>query len=82
VSVALLGLIWFIIAAGLLAVAWRNEWFIRILLVWSMFGAAGVVAFVYTEIFLLGSICPLCTIAHISGLAILALSALALRRHL
>jgi uncharacterized membrane protein len=82
VSVALLGLVWFIIAAGLLAVAWRNEWFVRIVFAWSMFGAAGVVVFVYTEIFLLGSICPLCTIAHISGLAILALSAFALRRPL
>jgi uncharacterized membrane protein len=82
VSVALLGLIWFIIAAGLLAVAWRNERFVRIVFAWSMLGAAGVVAFVYTEIFLLGSICPLCTIAHLSGLAILALSAFALRRPL
>jgi len=82
VSVALLGLVWFIIAAGLLAVAWRNERFVRIVFAWSMLGAAGVVAFVYTEIFLLGSICPLCTIAHLSGLAILALSAFALRRPL
>jgi uncharacterized membrane protein len=79
-SVALLGLIWFIIAAGLLAVAWRNERFVRIVFAWSMLGAVGVAAFVYTEIFLLGSVCPLCTIAHLSGIAILALSALALRR--
>ena len=82
VSVALLGLIWFIIAAGLLMVAWRNERFVRIVFAWSMLGAAGVAAFVYTEIFLLGSICPFCTIAHLSGLAILALSAFALRRPL
>jgi uncharacterized membrane protein len=81
-SVALLGLIWFIIAAGLVAVAWRNDRFVRIVFTWSMLGATGVVAFVYTEIFLLGSICPLCTVAHISGLAILALSAFALRRPL
>lgn len=79
-SVALLGLIWFIIAAGSLAATWRNERFVRIVFAWSMLGAAGVAAFVYTEIFLLSSICPLCTIAHLSGLAILALSALALRR--
>lgn len=82
VSVALLGLTWFIIAAGLLGLAWRNERLIRIVFAWSMIGAAGVVAFVYTEIFLLGSICPLCTIAHLSGLATLALSTLALRRPL
>ena len=82
VSVALLGLIWFIIAAGLLAVAWRNDRFVRIVFAWGVLGAAGVVAFVYTEIFLLSSICPLCTIAHLSGLAILAFSAFALRRPL
>ena len=82
VSVALLGLVWFIIAAGLVVVAWRNGRSIRIVFAWSMLGAAGVVAFVYTEIFLLGSVCPLCTIAHLSGLAILALSAFALRRPL
>jgi uncharacterized membrane protein len=79
VSVALLGLIWFIIAAGLLVMTWRNERLIRIVFAWSILGAAGVVAFVYTEIFLLGSVCPLCTIAHVSGLAILGLSAFALR---
>lgn len=80
VSVALLGLIWFIIAAGLLLLTWRNERFVRIVFAWSILGAAGVAAFVYTEIFLLGSVCPFCTIAHVSGLAILALSAFALRR--
>jgi uncharacterized membrane protein len=82
VSVALLGLVWFIVAAGLLALAWRNERLIRIVVAWSLLGAAGVVAFVYTEIFLLGSVCPLCTIAHLSGLAMLALSILAMRRPL
>ncbi len=80
VSVALLGLIWFIIAAGLVALAWRNREFIRVVVAWSLLGAAGVAAFVYTEIFLLGTVCPLCTIAHVSGLAILALSVLALRQ--
>jgi uncharacterized membrane protein len=79
VSVALLGLIWFIIACGLILIARRDERFMRGLVAWSLLGAVGVAGFVYTEIFLLGSFCLLCTIAHLAGLAILALSAASLR---
>jgi len=74
ISVAMLGLGWFILALGLILVAWRNVRLIYGVLVWSVLGAVGVAGFVYTEIFLLGSICLLCTIAHVMGLAILALS--------
>jgi len=79
VSVALLGLGWFIIVLVLLVLTWRDERFMRAVAAWSLLGAAGVAAFVYTEVFLLGSICPFCTIAHLSGLAILVLSVFALR---
>jgi uncharacterized membrane protein len=79
VSVAALGLGWFIIASSLLLIAWRNERYIRAVFAWSLLGAAGVVAFVYTEVFLLGSICQLCTLAHLSGLGILAISIMCLR---
>jgi len=79
VSVALLGLGWFIIACGLILTAWRDGRFMRGVVVWSILGAVGVAGFIYTEIFLLGSICPLCTIAHIAGLAILALSITSMR---
>ena len=74
VSVALLGLGWFAVALGLIALAGRNQRFIWTVVGWSLLGAAGVAGFVYTEIFLLGSICVLCTIAHVTGLAILPLS--------
>ena len=74
ISVAVLGLGWFIIALGLIMIARRDTRFIRGIVLWSILGAAGVAGFVYTEIFLLGSICPLCTIAHVAGLAILGLS--------
>jgi uncharacterized membrane protein len=80
VSVALLGLGWFIIACGLIMIAWRDERFMRGVVVWSILGAVGVAGFVYTEIFLLGSICVLCTIAHVAGLVILALSVKAAER--
>lgn len=79
VSVALLGMIWFIIVTGLIGLAWKDRRFVRILVAWSLLGAIGVSGFVYTEVFLLGAICPLCTITHIFGLAILAFSAFALR---
>jgi uncharacterized membrane protein len=79
ISVALLGLGWFIIAFGLIVIAWRNVRLIRGVVFWSLLGAVGVAGFVYTEIFLLGSICPLCTIAHVAGLAILALSIASMR---
>lgn len=79
VSVALLGLGWFIVAIGLIALSWRAIRFIRWVVAWAILGAGGVVAFVYTELFLVGSICSLCTIAHLSGLAILAISIIELR---
>jgi len=74
VSVALLGLGWFIVALGLIAFSWRYRRFIWTLVGWSLLGAAGVAGFVYTEIFLLESICLLCTAAHLAGLVVLALS--------
>jgi len=79
VSVALLGLGWFIVALGLIALAWRDRRFMWCVVAWSLLGAAGVAGFVYTEIFLLGSICPLCTLAHVAGLVILALSVVCVR---
>jgi uncharacterized membrane protein len=79
VSVAMLGLGWFIIALGLIIVAWQNEPAIIGMVAWSVLGAVGVAGFVYTEIVLLGSICQLCTITHIAGLTILALSTVSLR---
>lgn len=79
ISVALLGLGWFIIALGLIALTWRDARYMPAVLAWSLLGAAGVAGFVYTEVFLVGSICALCTVAHLAGLAILALSIVSAR---
>jgi len=79
ISVAQLGLGWFIIALPLILIARRGARLIRAVVVWSLLGAVGVAGFVYTEIFLLGSICPLCTVAHVAGLAILVLSIASMR---
>jgi len=80
ISVALLGLGWFIIALPLIILTRRDARFIRAVVAWSLLGALGVAGFVYTEIFLLGSICVLCTIAHIAGLAILALAIVSVQK--
>jgi uncharacterized membrane protein len=79
ISVALLGLGWFIIVFGLVVISWRNPGLVRVVAAWSLLGAVGVAGFVFMEIFLLGSICPLCTIAHVAGLAILAFSIASVR---
>jgi uncharacterized membrane protein len=79
ISVAMLGLGWFIIALPLIVFTSRNARFTRAVVAWSLLGAVGVAGFVYTEMFLLESICPLCTIAHVAGLAILALSTASMR---
>ena len=74
ISVALLGLGWFVVALGLIVFAWRDQRLMWAVVAWSILGAAGIAGFVYTELFLLESICPLCTFAHVIGLAILSLS--------
>jgi uncharacterized membrane protein len=79
VSVALLGLGWFIIALPMIILTRRDVRLIRAVVAWSLLGAVGVAGFLYTEIFLLGSICVLCTVAHIAGLAILVLAIVSMR---
>ncbi|MGB9024032.1 MAG: vitamin K epoxide reductase family protein [Candidatus Bathyarchaeia archaeon] len=74
VSVAFLGLGWFMIALGLILVARHDRRFMIAVLAWSLLGVAGVAGFVYTEVFLLNSFCLWCTIAHVSGLAIFGFS--------
>jgi uncharacterized membrane protein len=53
ISVALLGLGWFIIALPLIILTRRDARFIRAVVGWSLLGAVGVAGFVYAEIFCL-----------------------------
>ena len=82
ISVALLGLCWFIIAFGLIVLSRKNWAYVRGIVTWSLLAAVGVAGFLYTELFLIGSICILCTIAHAAGIAILLLSLFGLRYRL
>lgn len=45
-----------------------------LLLGWSVLGILGVIYLVYVEVFLVNSICILCTVAHVFGILILLAS--------
>jgi uncharacterized membrane protein len=52
------------------------------LFIWAGIGVASAACLVYVEIFLVGSICLLCTATHITGVAIFVLSYLSVRGNL
>ena len=74
VSVAVVGLLWFLATMFLSLLVASDEKWLGLLLVWSLLGLAGIIGLVYIEIFLIGALCPLCTSAHALGLAILGVS--------
>jgi uncharacterized membrane protein len=74
ISVASIGLAWFLGALLLLALAVRNRTYLKFLFAWSLIAVAGVVYLFLVEVLFLGEICPLCTSAHILGLAITAIA--------
>ena len=63
VSVAYLGLAWFMVVISLLALRRIGPLFP----LWAL-GLAFVVYLVCAEVFLIHSICPYCTVAHVSAL--------------
>ena len=70
ISVASLGLAWFIGALLLGALAAENTRYLTLLLAWSLIAIAGVVTLFLIEVVYLGEISPLCSSAHVLGLAI------------
>ncbi|MGB9002751.1 MAG: vitamin K epoxide reductase family protein [Nitrosotalea sp.] len=52
------------------------------LFVWAGIGVASVAYLVYAELFLVGSVCLLCTATHAAGIAIFVLSYLSVRGNL
>jgi uncharacterized membrane protein len=74
ISVASLGLAWFVGALLLGVLAAENRAYLKLLLAWSAVAVAGTVALFLIEVFLLGEICAFCTSAHVLGLGIAAIA--------
>lgn len=74
ISVASLGLAWFLAALLLAVLAAENKTYLNLLLAWSLIAIAGVVTLFLVEVLFLGEICPLCSSAHVLGLGISAIA--------
>jgi uncharacterized membrane protein len=74
ISVASLGLAWFLGAVLLGVLAAKSNLYLKFLLAWSTIAVIGVTLLFLIEILLLGEICPLCSSAHLLGLAIAAIT--------
>lgn len=68
------GAAWFIVALLLSLSSLFKQGARLLLLGWSILGILGVIYLVYVEIFLVHSICILCTLAHIFGILIFSAS--------
>src|SRR3989304_38300 len=81
IPVAVIGLLWFsaVLAFPLFVKVLGQKKATLALMGWSILGTIGIGLFVYIEIFAIKVICLGCTLAHIIGLAILAVSLLMLR---
>lgn len=77
IPVAAFGAVWFGSALLLSLAALAGMGVGRLLLYWSVLGVLGAVALVMVEVFLIGSICLLCTIAHAVGAGVFAAALLA-----
>jgi uncharacterized membrane protein len=74
ISVASLGLAWFLGAFLLGILAAENRTYLNLLLAWSLIAIAGVVALFLIEVLFLDEICPLCSSAHVLGVGISAIA--------
>ena len=78
IPMAFLGLVWFIVVVILSYSIESKHKFWKAsplyLFLWSILGLFSVFWLVYAELFLIGSICTLCTLAHILIITILFLS--------
>ena len=74
ISVASLGLAWFLGAVLLGMLATRSKAYLNVLFAWSLIAVAGVVVLFMIEVLFLGEICPVCTSAHVLGLGISAIA--------
>ena len=84
IPMAFLGLVWFIVVIILAYALESKHKFWKAaplyLFLWSILGLLSVFWLVYAELFLIGSICILCTLAHVLIIIILFLSYKILKR--
>ena len=73
--VAYLGLVWFLVMLGLIAVAHPepDTWSSTLRLAWAAIGTVFVIYLMYAELFLIGAICLWCTAIHVVVIALLLL---------
>ncbi len=74
IPVAALGIFWFSVALVLAATIARNLNLLRYLLAWTGVGFVGIIVLVSVEVFLIGQLCLLCSLAHLLGVGMLGLT--------
>lgn len=77
IPMAAFGAFWFGAALILSVAALMGFRVGRLLLAWSVIGVLGALALLLVEVFLIGSICVLCTFAHAAGAGVFAAALLA-----
>ncbi|GBC71704.1 hypothetical protein HRbin02_01492 [Candidatus Calditenuaceae archaeon HR02] len=77
IPIAYLGAVWFGAALALSLAAVAGLRVGNILLYWSVLGVLGALALLLVEIFIIGSICLLCSFAHAAGAGVFAAAYLA-----
>jgi len=85
IPLGVLGVVWFSISGILYQDKLRlvkGNFAPFYLLVWTSIGIAAVGYLVYVELFLVGSICVLCTATHLTGIVIFAMSFVSVKGNL
>ncbi len=77
IPVAAIGALWFGTALALSLAAVAGLRVGDILLYWSALGVLGALGLLFVEVFMIGSICLLCTFAHAAGAGVFAAAYLA-----
>lgn len=67
VPVAAYGAVWFVAASALSLASLRAPSLLRYLVYWGALGLIGIAYLTYVEIFVIGSVCVFCTLAHLMG---------------
>lgn len=80
IPTALFGAVWFAVILLLTVLVAKSKDRLKFLLAWSLLAIPGVSTLVFIELVLIGAICPLCTGAHILGIAVMLLTVMMWRK--